>query len=425
MILQCLYFLFGGYVFIDGSKGRFGVARPVTRAFSSIMLCSSFLSVHECSNVAVGPISNLFTSVWLVLHSPCVVTIISTVLIVWLVISEFAYYLEPDVRPELKVDTTRGQKMKISFDITFHHVPCAYMGVDAMDASGEHQLSVDHNIFKIRLGADGRQIATEKQELNAKPVKIGESTQVATAGACGDCYGSEDDSRRCCNTCEEVREQYSKKGWALDPDTVMQCKAEGFTQKLKDQAKEGCRIHGFIHVNKVQGNFHFAPGKSFQTEHMHVHDLAALSFQQQFDLSHKITRLSFGEPYPGIINPLDEVEKTWKLSGSAMYQYFIKIVPTTYREPSGALINSNQFSVNEHERILTPASRGGLPGVFFIYDFSPIMVSFTEHTTSFAHFLTSLCAIVGGVFTVAGIIDSFIYHLMKSLNQQRGALGTQ
>lgn len=315
--------------------------------------------------------------------------------------------------------------MKISFDITFHHVPCAYMGVDAMDASGEHQLSVDHNIFKIRLSSDGRQLSTEKQELNAKPVPVDPTTAVAKPeSSCGDCYGSQDDERPCCNTCEDVQEQYRKKGWAFDPEIVTQCKKEGFTKKLKDQAGEGCRIHGFIHVNKVQGNFHFAPGKSFQTDHMHVHDLAALSFQQQFDLSHKITRLSFGEPYPGIINPLDNVEKTWRLSGSAMYQYFIKIVPTTYKEPSGAIINSNQFSVNEHERILTPASRGGLPGVFFIYDFSPIMVSFTEQTTSFAHFLTSLCAIVGGVFTVAGIIDSFIYHLMKTINQQ-GALGAQ
>jgi hypothetical protein len=311
--------------------------------------------------------------------------------------------------------------MRISFDITFPHVPCAFMGVDSMDASGEHQLSVDHNIFKIRLTQDGRQISTEKHEVNS-PTKAAEGEKNSVTG-CGDCYGSEDEERKCCNTCEQVQEQYRKKGWAFNPEGVSQCKAEGFTQKLKDQAGEGCRIHGFIHVNKVQGNFHMAPGKSFQTDHMHVHDLAALSFQQQFDLSHKIARLSFGQDYPGIVNPLDGAEKTWQRTGSAMYQYFIKIVPTTYKESSGEVIHSNQFSVTEHERVLTANSRGGLPGVFFIYDFSPIMVSFTEHSTSFAHFLTSLCAIIGGVFTVAGIIDSFIYHFMKTLNKQNGELG--
>lgn len=55
-----------------------------------------------------------------------------------------------------------------------------------------------------------------------------------------------------------------------------------------------------------------------------------------------------------------------------------------------------------------------LTGVFFIYDISPIMVKFSEKKKSLTYFLTSLCAIVGGVFTVAGIIDSAIYQLTRS-----------
>lgn len=31
-----------------------------------------------------------------------------------------------------------------------------------MDVSGEHQLDVDHNIYKKRLASDGRIIGTEK-----------------------------------------------------------------------------------------------------------------------------------------------------------------------------------------------------------------------------------------------------------------------
>jgi len=50
-------------------------------------------------------------------------------------------------------------------------------------------------------------------------------------------------------------------------------------------------------------------------------------------------------------------------------------------------------------------------GFFFMYDLSPIMVQFTEHRRSLAHFLTGVCAIIGGVFTVAGIIDSFVYSI--------------
>eukprot|EP01115_Flamella_aegyptia_P001741 TRINITY_DN1290_c0_g1_i1.p1 TRINITY_DN1290_c0_g1~~TRINITY_DN1290_c0_g1_i1.p1 ORF type:complete len:61 (-),score=28.35 TRINITY_DN1290_c0_g1_i1:72-254(-) len=53
-----------------------------------------------------------------------------------------------------------------------------------------------------------------------------------------------------------------------------------------------------------------------------------------------------------------------------------------------------------------------------MYDLSPIMVKFTETQKSFAHFLTGICAIIGGVFTVAGIVDSLLYHSMRSLKKK-------
>lgn len=75
---------------------------------------------------------------------------------------------------------------------------------------------------------------------------------------------------RCCNTCEDVREAYRKKGWAFNsPEGIEQCNREGWTAKMKAQQKEGCQVYGYLEVNKVQGNFHFAPGKSFQQHHVH------------------------------------------------------------------------------------------------------------------------------------------------------------
>lgn len=75
---------------------------------------------------------------------------------------------------------------------------------------------------------------------------------------------------RCCNTCEDVREAYRKKGWAFNsPEGIEQCNREGWTAKMKAQEKEGCQVFGYLEVNKVQGNFHFAPGKSFQQHHVH------------------------------------------------------------------------------------------------------------------------------------------------------------
>jgi hypothetical protein len=45
-----------------------------------------------------------------------------------------------------------------------------------------------------------------------------------------------------------------------------------------------------------------------------------------------------------------------------MYQYFVKIVPTIYESLDGNVINTNQFSVTEHTRMLPPGDKSGLPG---------------------------------------------------------------
>lgn len=53
----------------------------------------------------------------------------------------------------------------------------------------------------------------------------------------------------------------------------MQCVAEGWSEKIKGQGAEGCSISGRVRVNKVIGNIHLSPGRSFQTNAMQVHEL--------------------------------------------------------------------------------------------------------------------------------------------------------
>ena len=59
-----------------------------------------------------------------------------------------------------------------------------------------------------------------------------------------------------------------------------------------------------------------------------------------------------------------------------------------------------------------------MTGVFFNYEISPMLVTYTEQRKSITSFLTGVCAIVGGVFTVAGMIDSFLYTAEKRLKKK-------
>jgi len=59
----------------------------------------------------------------------------------------------------------------------------------------------------------------------------------------------------------------------------------------------------------------------------------------------------------------------------------------------------------------------GLPGAFFNFEISPIRVVHAEIRQSFAHFLTSTCAIVGGVLTVASLLDGLLFAAGRSLKK--------
>ncbi|KAL6645677.1 hypothetical protein ACP70R_012469 [Stipagrostis hirtigluma subsp. patula] len=355
------------------------------------------------------------------------ITILSSLAILLLFLSEIRLYLYSATESKLTVDTSRGERLHINFDITFPALPCSLVAVDTMDVSGEQHYDIRHDIIKKRIDHLGNVIESRKDGVGSpkieRPLQKHGGRLDHNEVYCGSCYGAEESDDQCCNSCEEVRDAYRKKGWALtNVELIDQCKREGFVQRLKDEQGEGCNIHGFVDVNKVAGNFHFAPGKSLDQSFNFLQDLLNIQ-PETYNISHKINKLSFGKEFPGAVNPLDGVEWIQDHSNglTGMYQYFVKVVPTIYTDIRGRKIHSNQFSVTEHFREAIGYPRPP-PGVYFFYEFSPIKVDFTEENTSLLHFLTNICAIVGGIFTVAGIIDSFVYHGHRAIKKKM-ALG--
>lgn len=317
-----------------------------------------------------------------------------------------------------------GERMEIHLNMTFPKMPCELLTLDVMDVSGEQQHGVKHGVNKVRL----QPLKKGGGVIDMKSLALHDDSALhLDPDYCGDCYGATSPSNAikpgCCNTCDEVREAYAEKSWAFGRgENVEQCEREHYAEKLDEQRAEGCRIEGSLQVNKVVGNFHLAPGRSFSNGNMHVHDLKNYIDAPpgaKHDFTHTIHSLRFGPQLPESINErIANTDLTWAnhhgnpLDGSRQstsdpnynFMYFVKIVPTSYlplgwekkmrkmasymsrNAELGTLgyaadgsLETHQYSVTSHKRSLAGGddaaeghaerlhSRGGIPGVFFSY----------------------------------------------------------
>ena len=95
-------------------------------------------------------------------------------------------------------------------------------------------------------------------------------------------------------------------------------------------------------------------------------------------------------------------------------EHYLKVVHTSYEVSTARTIDTFQYTVNNNFY----QDGDGLPSAVFFYDISPMQVVVREESKSFASFLTQLCAIIGGVFTVTGLVDGAIFHTGNSLRKK-------
>lgn len=353
------------------------------------------------------------------------------------------------------VDTSLGRRMRVNINITFPALACEDLHVDVMDVAGDSQLDIDNTLTKTRLRLDGRPTGRkETVDSNLGQKRQEEIDRVLAEKLpddyCGPCYGAQKTDADCCNTCDDLLAAYKQKKWMTNVimNTAEQCIREGRHKKEpKRMTKgEGCNLVGYMTINRVAGNFHIAMGEGVERNGRHIH-----TFQPDdtanFNASHVIHHLSFGSPSEsgGIAEspPLNGVSKIvdHKRGTTGLFQYFIKIVPTTYvsraqerRETNGYFFTERfrplmqqYFEDDDEEAPPVAEAQAGapggqahkhehhdvkknsiLPGVFFIYEIYPFAVEITENSVPWTHLIIRLMATVGGVFTVMKLVDTFV-----------------
>ncbi|XP_044507286.1 protein disulfide-isomerase 5-3-like isoform X2 [Mangifera indica] len=205
---------------------------------------------------------------------------------------------------------------------------------------------------------------------------------------------------------------------------ALEDKSKNPAENIKRPAPKagGCRIEGYVRVKKVPGNL-------IISAHSGAHSFDT----SQMNMSHVITHFSFGRiltpkvmsdvqrliPYLGIshdrLNGRSFIN-THDFGANVTIEHYLQVVKT---EVITTRFSSEHKLVEEYEYTAHSSLTQTvyMPVAKFHFEPSPMQVLITENRKSFSHFITNVCAIIGGVFTVAGILDSVFHNTMRMMKK--------
>jgi len=349
-------------------------------------------------------------------------TIACAIVLVYLVLSEIITYASNQTEDILTVDTRRGEKLPINIDIKFPRLSCMDVTVDAVEStSGETLEEATHQIIKQRFNKQGKpfsegvQKALGKDELKPVGARCLPCLPIDPPRALMRFARGRIDAETCCQTCADVREYLRTHALPQHlAEETAQCKVNApYTDD------EGCRIYGYLEVPRGKGDFHIAAGTGFSQKHEeHQHHIHQIDWSRidKFNISHVVNKLSFGPAIPNVANPLDQHGIT--AYSLAQHIYMIQVIPTTY-DNGNDMFHTNQYSFTQHHHHVQMGPAFVLPGVYFRYDINPLMIHIHSKDQSFANFLTRLCAIIGGLYVVFGIVYSLTGTVVKTTKKTK------
>jgi hypothetical protein len=171
---------------------------------------------------------------------------------------------------------------------------------------------------------------------------------------------------------------------------------------VEGQMGEGCEVAGTFEIDKVPGHFVIAarnlPGGNRPPTDFTINELW---FGEK--------RLSIADIPEALANSLGGFRGEGE-PPQTLYQFFVNIVPTSFED---GRLGFQYTSTLSHVQAEIP------PGLYFHHVHSPLAVMYHKSRLTWTHYLTNLCAVVGGVFTVVGFGATAAHKAGKWFDRDR------
>jgi len=368
------------------------------------------------------------------------VTVLALTCVAILLLSETYYFFAQQRMDTIIVDHSLSVPFPIYMDIIFPYLSCAMVTIDLVDDQ-EHPVPVlAHDVRKHRINMRGQDLTAAQSRAMASSQSDQQGSSQATVKSLGDKVGTDlgsvsDDcmpcsdswsfsSEKCCD-CNSVREYYRKRDDDTTYTTHPLC-IRDHSKKLLDSLKEhsasvasleGCRVRGYLLVPRVRANLHVSANINQLRAAKMGTAKGKAELTDQFRVQHVIRELRFGEEFEGQASPLAGVELYDP--GLLRHIYLIKLVPTRY-EGAWIPVDSYQYTFAPHtEKIDTSQQHWHLPGVYFRYDFSPMMALLSTRYSHFSTYITRIFALVGGLWVVLGVIYRMGNKVVSQVNTKK------
>ena len=282
-------------------------------------------------------------------------------LMIYLLIREVLDFYAPHIQKDTIVmqDTKPDELIPLELSIDFENLPCNLVSLDQEDSIGNHHFDNSETIKKKRVVKGGSQIDFRNQGQNH----------------------------------------------------------ESLYKALEEN--ETCSLVGHLDISKVPGSFHI----SFHNYRPIYSKLRTEkpNLSNKINLNHQFNYMNFGKVNPGRMKKFNmdprsfthrkELPNFFGQKVSNDYVYFVKVIPYL-------LVDENWRSEQQYYQYSISmkysqfdGSNDDMPIIYMKYEFSPVTMKVTLKKRDYFHFLTHICAIIGGIFVVFSILNKFLVGL--------------
>ena len=271
-----------------------------------------------------------------------------------LFINEFINFYTLKLSSQMYVDKNRGSdRIKVNIDIDIYNTPCDLLTIVTDNVFGDKTIELIGDINKSRLDKFGKIFQQKKYEVIAPEY-------------------------------DEIKNEILN--------------------------GEGCNLKGYFFLNAIPGHFQITSGyhafiiqdlaEDKVLKNNNKHKINQISFG---DINLENIRKKFGKEIETLTHTLTNIQR--EVKNAKVHHYFLKIVPTKFITYSGEKIDNYQYTYSSYPKY----NLDEISSIDFRYDISSITLEYKQYKERFINFFVHICAIIGGVFTIMGIIESIIH----------------